>query len=73
MPMPFETTQSKGKRIANQVVQGDYVDSKQLELWIEGASQRLIQQEQEIKSLKFNFYIFLFLFIGLPILLRGFG
>lgn len=71
--MPFETPRSKGKRIANQVVQGDYVDSKQLELWIEGASQRLLQQEQEIRSLKFNFYIFLFFFIGLPILLRGFG
>jgi len=71
--MPFEKQKTEGQRIADRVVKGDFVDSAQLASWIEGASDRLIRQETEIRALKFNFYMFLFFVIGVPILMRGLG
>ena len=73
MPTQFERQQTEGERIAGRVVQGEHIDGAQLARWIEGASERLLQQEQEIRSLKFNLYMLFFVLIGIPILARLFG
>jgi len=73
VPIPFESQPSEAKRIAMSVVQDGEVDPDQLLKWLEGASDRLIKQEQEIRTLKFHVYMLIFLFIGLPILARIFG
>lgn len=70
MPMAFERQQTEGERIASRVVKGEHVDATQLARWIEGASERLIQQEKDIKNLKFNFFLFIFVIFVLPILAR---
>lgn len=72
MPMPFERPQeiTEGELIASKVVKGEHIDPTQLARWIEGASDRLIKQEAEIKNLKFNFYLFIFFIFVLPLLSR---
>jgi len=70
--MPFERQReiTEGELIASKVVKGEHVDPTQLSRWIEGASDRLIKQEAEIKNLKFNFYLFIFFIFVLPLLSR---
>lgn len=73
MPTTIKRQQTEGELIAGRVVKGEHIDGAQLARWIEGASERLIQQEQEIRSLKFNFHMLFFVLVGIPIIARLFG
>lgn len=64
--MDFKDDQLDGKEIAERVVVFGEVDAEQLSKWIEGASDRILQQEKEINTLKFQIYLLLFFVFVLP-------